>query len=1073
MPTLSPLDQINRKYGLTGLRLASQQSYTPEEPSSLLGTLGRGAMSGISALGNTLDLPGSSIRDLLAGENPFDQYLSPFSAKNRTTGRGLMEKYGLLNRNRPGLDVGDVLGFAGEVALDPLTYMTFGASALTKGGKALQKAGMLDDVTKVGAAKLGKPVGKRVARMNVKVKDMLDPVRFGGDTDALRAATGRVEAAAKGMGKSLDELLDERVGGLMGLGVPFAQPRMVLGKPSDIADKTSLAEKVAGKMDKGAAKVMQSVPTRFTRMLLDPAVMDTYDPTAQKVAQLATKNLPKGRKEALESIQEAYRQMDELQTAYEDVFAPEIQQGLMGFQEGKNVAQQTKDVFGKIFRLILETPEAGRAGSVRGAFADIAPGLSVPSTRMQKQFADVAKEWQRVKNDMFEMVQKKGAPIQDLDIEQLFEIEHFPRFRNQDVYEKSLAAQGKRKLLPVGGGPALPRTYETRTLKENTISKLAKNERYQGKDGAANILEDFGDELDPRFAPPGEDKIANAASARQTHAEYLQRWAKEHKGLELYRAQPADDLKDYALQVHRMNTVADAAHETFFDMGVREADNLDAWLVAKPLDRAFREAGFTDKAVAHFLELHPDAADMKIPQEAIDGIKAVLGSSVKSEWSTRLGRALDTVNKHFRGMFTLPWPAFHIRNHTSGQYVNMSTGLMQSPKDLMDYAKAYKDSISLYRKGGKELDEMFTNGVFTGERGEKMMNVGFEDVSLQTDLSSPFWKRGPARRAVSKGYETVLGTGAKAMEAVEFMNRAPLYLYLKRKGWDGLQAATEVEKRHFDYGRLSEFERTVAKRGILFYSFSRRFAPLMAETLATKPGGAMAQTIKAATRARGQEEGQPIPDYLRETTSIPMGKDKEGGLRYLTGLGLPFEDTLAFGASPMEEALSRTAPYIKAPAELAFGRSLFQRGRPLEDLDPGAGRTIANIKQLVTGEKTDNAKPLLGSQGLEFALANSPLSRMLSTARTVTDHRKGLAAKAVNLGTGVKLTDVSPQVQDAIIREEAQKLMKDLGAKRFIKTYFPAEDKEKMTPQELEKALKLEGLMELLKQRATTRASER
>ena len=47
--------------------------------------VGSGALSGLSMVGNLLDLPGSMVRDLLVADNPFDQFLDPLSHSN--TGR--------------------------------------------------------------------------------------------------------------------------------------------------------------------------------------------------------------------------------------------------------------------------------------------------------------------------------------------------------------------------------------------------------------------------------------------------------------------------------------------------------------------------------------------------------------------------------------------------------------------------------------------------------------------------------------------------------------------------------------------------------------------------------------------------------------------------------------------------------------------------------------------------------------------------------------------------------------------------------------------------------------------------
>src|SRR3972149_6413463 len=68
---------------------------TPEEEKSWLKRLGSTATSGISTVGNLLDVPGSMARDVVGGlvtgdwakHNPVDQLLTPFSPENRTTGQ--------------------------------------------------------------------------------------------------------------------------------------------------------------------------------------------------------------------------------------------------------------------------------------------------------------------------------------------------------------------------------------------------------------------------------------------------------------------------------------------------------------------------------------------------------------------------------------------------------------------------------------------------------------------------------------------------------------------------------------------------------------------------------------------------------------------------------------------------------------------------------------------------------------------------------------------------------------------------------------------------------------------------
>src|SRR5687768_13595040 len=118
----------------------------------LLGRLGRTGLSGVAAVGNLLDTPGSMVRDLLALQNPLDNLLNPFSSEHRTSGRGLLRQYGLVGKDDTNGNWWAGLG--AEIATDPLTYV--GAGALLKGAqvgatgaKGLARASI--PFTKIGA----------------------------------------------------------------------------------------------------------------------------------------------------------------------------------------------------------------------------------------------------------------------------------------------------------------------------------------------------------------------------------------------------------------------------------------------------------------------------------------------------------------------------------------------------------------------------------------------------------------------------------------------------------------------------------------------------------------------------------------------------------------------------------------------------------------------------------------------------------------------------------------------------------------------------------------------------------
>ena len=150
---------------LQGPRAASQASApnepfyaTPEEEESAVRKAGSWAVGGLSAMGAALDYDSGAIRNILAGKAP---RINPLSFEGQVTGRELLEQWGIAGPNRPGFirpggkwynpadwDWGDLGGFATEVALDPKTYWSLGASAYTRAGKALKQAGLWEHLAR-------------------------------------------------------------------------------------------------------------------------------------------------------------------------------------------------------------------------------------------------------------------------------------------------------------------------------------------------------------------------------------------------------------------------------------------------------------------------------------------------------------------------------------------------------------------------------------------------------------------------------------------------------------------------------------------------------------------------------------------------------------------------------------------------------------------------------------------------------------------------------------------------------------------------------------------------------------
>lgn len=141
-----------------------------------------GLMELLSYAGNALDLPASSLRDLVTGNNPFDQWATPFSSDNRTSGRDMLNPIFGSNKetgmagwlNDPMEGVADILGFGAEMLLDPLNAVSgTGVVRALKGRKAAKSANKV--IAAENASNAGK-YGYVNAKLAGQADELVNPI---------------------------------------------------------------------------------------------------------------------------------------------------------------------------------------------------------------------------------------------------------------------------------------------------------------------------------------------------------------------------------------------------------------------------------------------------------------------------------------------------------------------------------------------------------------------------------------------------------------------------------------------------------------------------------------------------------------------------------------------------------------------------------------------------------------------------------------------------------------------------------------------------------------------------------
>jgi hypothetical protein len=1089
---LKPLSLSRKKS--QSLRLG-EESY--DDP-SLLSTIGEASLSGMSRVGNVLDIPGSVVRDIAAFENPVDQLL-PWNwttDEHRTSGRELLRKHRLVGNEDTYANWWAGLG--AEILLDPTTYLTFGAGALTKGGKVLQAAGKLDDVAKVA----GK--GTRASRLTTPVKDVISA---GG-----RATREAAENAAKKMGVNLDEVGEDAVGSLARIEIPFTNIGVNVGTA-----QTPGALKLAQGLDIAGDAIKASPLGRMARGLFDPVVGGEFSKTGQ-MAQEAKYAKVKAAEEATRNIASDFIQpLRELETEFANTYEPDIRTLAAANPKLRVVSPHTlaKRLYNRTLSLIADT------GDVDTSMQTLGLPLARLSSNLRTGLVKLADDMQKARDKAYSQYKSKGGSgrMMEAVTGDVGEpgMRHSPRMKTDG--NEGIASAVKN--LGTRPGASLAREDEIRYVPKDIVNQLLADDAIReasGNDAVDHIVNRYGKYLGKEMA---EDKDAQgnviqvAKWTKEEHAAKLASWVKQREQFPIFNNSEWTDNFRYLRGVGAADASLDAMHELLAkNIATPSAGTGLSATAQAPLD-AGRRVSIADLFGHKDVDLDPQQAashlgglvggktaaeimESTVPEDVANAIIS-MRKVADPTWLDQIGKVIDAANDLFKRNVTLPFPSFASRNLMSGQFVNAVSGLFQTPQEMQAYGGKIKEAWELWRRqDGEFVKELFVNdvvdyralseGVPSSATTPEFGYVGapwkvgqtFGEVSGEV-ADNPLFKAAGLNTAVDplrKGYGTVMRSGEKAAGMVEFFNRVPMYLYLTReKGWTPAMAAAKVKELQIDYGALAPFEKSVMRRLAPFYTFNRKIAPVLLGILAERPGGGLAQTIRASREASGADA--TTPDYVSSTLSIPnpFKTPEEGASSYVTGFGLPFENLAGYAEGPRaagREFLSQMNPLLKAPLEWSTNQSFFQTGpsgagRPLDDLDPTIGRTLANVTERITGEKQRSAEYL--PRGLEFAIANSPASRFATTARQVSDPRKTLADTAINLLTGARVTDVSPAAHDAVLRDRAAELMKRMGSRSFEKVYFPDEAIEAMPPGDQILAQQLQALQTALATRAKARRS--
>ena len=1093
------------RYGRQELYRAQYRQTLPEDESQSLNTqvLSVGT-SGISHVLGALDKPGQAVRGVLAGKGlsslkhlvPFSDTMGLTTEKDHTSGRDLTNQIGLTDRKDNGWGAWGA-GLAADIATDPFSYATFGAKhALTPTGRAVQKTGALRGFT-----------GKQMLQgFQATEPALLQAGKRASDIEHLVDKGHRIaQAAAAATGVQANQPL----ACLVRIGIPFTEngvnigtgrtAQRIAGEADKIGDYARfgnpVGRAVGSLFDHSVHGAVDSLTQRGAQRYLDPALTDlraqARDDRFGVISHLdpavsATPDAERAINDAARALAENVpHRFDPGTVAAAQPAANAIQRiGQRQLGEAQAAGASVKDVADQFAQYVHRSAFPEHPSTLQMSGQGSRPQGLLPTTSgsnigRDELFRDIPGGTNRL-NDWFD---------------------RFAGTSDKDAIERAIKKDLVGDLIAGGGkiDKATGKAFDAKAAALAARLKFA-NPAYRttaDQAGKPFFSPDLVSDVTQRGAQHAKT-VANVKAAIGIMTDAARRRTQGDGLIPLHVVAKKLGLATQAADPVALTPIQGALVQIYRGLAKHGAGKVDPFLMGKrqALAKAVNEFGITPE---HFEQLTKAYGAWKAPEQiqsslgafdsATNAFKALaypiwLPSHVRNaatafvnnmrhgvglgDYASQLqamtgrgARDLSAIHPSLAGLS----PEAQVEQLRRLQYGSgnifggngMNEEIAGNVKDAVDQGLRFTPQVP-------GSDRVGQTGSLIGDTADLALKQGLLGSLTATGralsqgtagLFNPLRQWGQAAgehlgiRGVGGAAKDALpavAAGRKIGTNVEDFFRGALWNKLAREGYSPGQAASQVDALHFNYENLTPFEKNVMRRVMPFYTYARKNLPLQLDTAIHTPGILQAQS--KPFNQEGPDGKGYVPKYMDSGFSIPLGPEQNGQRQYISKLGLPAEE--AFEKMHFRGGLPdvrRTAlsylggmnPLVKAPLEQLFNTQ-FHTQRQLSDLRaPAAASAI--------GRLFGDDNPQLLSQ----ILANSPVTRFVSSADKLLDPRKSLAQKTLNLATGVKVTDVDVDKQRAIDTRAALEeiLRQHPSLSRYSSFYVKPEDVGKLTPEEL------------------------
>jgi hypothetical protein len=1060
----------------------------PHEEEGILSKLGTSALGGLGYIGGSLDkaFGGRAIRGLLGGKLEELASIIPFSDKlGITNEENAVSGKELLGYDKNDDSWGGFLGGLGaELLTDPATYLTFGGK--TAIGQAAAKAGALPKVTQPITRQAGSGLKNLIGKFNpLKAADMEGSLAA--QMRGVDAASPEAAKIAAKAGVTAADVADKPLAALATLKLPFIdEPFAALGTgktAQNVANKLASIKDAATYSNVGRA-VTPLFDNRLSKFGPSPtteigqrAVRGAADEFAAKTPELVGKFLEN------RAVGEGLGMMDPAR-------APAANRELTGLLEG-TIKQSALPEF--------NTPEVQKMiADLRGEYKSARPAAAKTGRAAAqwdskhgvdysfRQLTDAGEDW-AVKEGGASRRALNPYNQSDLARNELFDLPGGTNAVNDLFVDPLAQASG------VLGGQTLNRS--SRNVRQKYLGWNRQQEQsflQMAKDVKTGVLPEKI--LDPTTQEmvinPAFEQYAKLRNEK-LQSRKLSKMATKAGGQEIpFADNPLGLMSNYRQADEFSNTAA----KTFKDIvaaraGMGGPDSVDVLTALKdskynnPNMKEALVAALQAKGILGPKDKWAKLAQVTLPADVAADITRYGQSFAKPRELNPILDAFDSATNLTKMSqttmlpFTIPTL---LRNALTEGYTNVLSGAKAPGSGVMGHVAPWLQAMGLRR--GEDVAALGKTGTLAGmtpgDATKKASELMFQyGVTKPADKIEAAGIVGRGSRTSDVGPGVLAPLGGKQKSAIESLKgsvpqsweeatpwdvrgfngrtetnfapargaqelmhnvddtgRSAAFLAALQQGYEPAAAAELANKLRMNPDALTGFEKDWMRRLIPYYSWQRAAIPGMLGELAQKPGGVVGRSIRATNELR-QKDGL-IPDFVGEGLALPLGeRQPDGTQRYLSGLGLPFEELNRIanqGPTPIASTLQRMMgnlnPLLKLPIESATGMQLYS-GRHLDDL-----------------------YPRYGSSAIDQLVGASPLATVGRAGSRLLDDRKGVSGNLMGLLSPARLTDAdmnrAAQTQGRRLLEE--QLRTNPAVRSMERLYVPPEMQGAMSPEELQ-----------------------